>query len=849
MTLKALWGNFLTGEISEANVLKLNATGNSFVKDINAQDRLTLSISKKGLGVADWNSILSEASTLIALVDDSKAWDEPGAVLGGGMLNKISGRVGDSLILQVMGLREYLAALICNPKLSGTYSNPNSGAVFSGTTWRGVMAAIMTYITTIPRTPKMFGPIDQAGDAGTGVQRPVLFSDGVFFADLLDSIRDRESPSGIEYLFPLRWTSPQKNKMEFITKLGTDENPQINFDADPVVIPLATVSEFKSIDFSLTISTEQMANRVLAQSKMGDFETGSGADLTSFSVDNGKPLLDSWYNLGQELETVDELGIYAVAQLDDLKTAKGSAEYSLIGEPAEWINHMGKKLIFQGEAGTEAEGYNITVRMTGLTFSPDSKVIKLQLMLPSPRYPRLPSDTSKKKSATNPSFAPISGGATLPNAKPGKYVPVSGVVKDEPEAPPASAIDSNDYTKNRITTGQYHTLAISQDGKLYSWGRNFSGALGVPEDENYVAESPRQVGTDADWAAVFANGQTSHAIKNDGTLWSWGANIYGRTGLGLDSSIPMVMSPAQTNIKDIKHIYFYASSVWVIKTDGTLWYTGYPQITEGGAAQATAFTKLGTKSNWVKLDYTPMAEASLLITRLDAAGVLWDENGAAITAPVGFKDFTILANNNNNHPEPWYLAIGIDNQLYSWGLGYHDANGILSQKNSPTVTTAVTDIYSFLQIGDSISKMPSSAFIVKNDGKLWRMGSDNDFTKTVFPPQEVAVDSGIDFKKLTYARAVNRANSGGQLFVISENGELWGLGRGNFGTGNSDILYTTLTKLSEETIWKRLRADTARVLAVLNDDMYVTGDNSYGHLGMGSRGQYYSSWTIQPSST
>lgn len=586
MTFKVLYGDFLTGAINENQELPVVGSSSSFTRDINAQDKLTLTVSKHKLGVPDWSSILSEASTLIAWVDDSKAWNDPDAVLCGGMLNKIAGKVGSSLTLQVMGLREYLAALICNPKLSGTYSNPNSGVVFGGSTWRGIYVAVMQFIQTIPKTPQIFGNISGIGEAvadGGTFTRPVLYGDGVIFADLLDSLRDNESDRGTEYLFPLRWASAAKDAMVFDTIIGSDTNPQINYE-QTITIPLAKVSDFKSIEFSLSISTEQMANRVIAQSKQGNFDTSDGADLTSFSVDNGKPLLDLWYNVGQELPSVDSLATYANARLDDVKEPKGTATYSVIGEPGEWFRNIGKKIQFIGEAGTEAEGYSRTLRLTGVNGSIESKSLQLDLMLPAARYPKLPSDSSKKKMDWNdPSELPIGatgpGGVGLPsNSGVGKYVPPAGIIRD-PVAPPPK---SPNYEPNLWST-IYTSLAIlewdtvNRGGKLFTWGDdNSSGQLGYG-NTNASLRPQQEALLGTDWIACQAGQGASIGVrkaggsKTQGTLWLWGTY----------KSAPKTTVPAQVGTGTDWVAVCYASTTafgdstgWgflALKADGTLW--------------------------------------------------------------------------------------------------------------------------------------------------------------------------------------------------------------------------------------------------------------------------------------
>ncbi|MCL2680796.1 MAG: hypothetical protein FWF11_04985, partial [Coriobacteriia bacterium] len=80
-----------------------------------------------------------------------------------------------------------------------------------------------------------------------------------------------------------------------------------------------------------------------------------------------------------------------------------------------------------------------------------------------------------------------------------------------------------------ISAGWNHSLVIKSDGTLWSWGFNGSGktGLGIPTYSTQLV--PAQVGTATDWTAVSAGQFHSLAVRSDGTLWAWGSNANGRT--------------------------------------------------------------------------------------------------------------------------------------------------------------------------------------------------------------------------------------------------------------------------------------------------------------------------------
>jgi alpha-tubulin suppressor-like RCC1 family protein len=125
----------------------------------------------------------------------------------------------------------------------------------------------------------------------------------------------------------------------------------------------------------------------------------------------------------------------------------------------------------------------------------------------------------------------------------------------------------------QISAGYVNTAAIKNDGTLWTWGRNNYGQLG----DNTIVDKSSPVQTvvfGTNWKQVFSGREYTAAIKTDGTLWCWGKNINGQLG---DSTIVSKSSPVQTiafgtNWKQASCGYAHIAA---IKTDGTLWTWGF----------------------------------------------------------------------------------------------------------------------------------------------------------------------------------------------------------------------------------------------------------------------------------
>ncbi|MEI6090253.1 MAG: T9SS type A sorting domain-containing protein [bacterium] len=117
-----------------------------------------------------------------------------------------------------------------------------------------------------------------------------------------------------------------------------------------------------------------------------------------------------------------------------------------------------------------------------------------------------------------------------------------------------------------------HSLAIKKDGTLWAWGRNNYGELGDGTTIN--KKSPVQIGSENDWKFVYSTVNRSYAIKKNGTLWAWGDNQVIPLG---DSTIvsAKVLAPIKIGKdNDWESISGLGYHMVGIKIDGTLWTWG-----------------------------------------------------------------------------------------------------------------------------------------------------------------------------------------------------------------------------------------------------------------------------------
>nr|XP_054770792.1 probable E3 ubiquitin-protein ligase HERC4 [Lytechinus pictus] len=87
-----------------------------------------------------------------------------------------------------------------------------------------------------------------------------------------------------------------------------------------------------------------------------------------------------------------------------------------------------------------------------------------------------------------------------------------------------------------VCCGRQHFLALSADGRVYSWGWNGDGQLGIPKKKGKHLECPKprliKSISDVGVVQIACGNDHSLALTRDGRLFSWGFNRRGQLGVG-----------------------------------------------------------------------------------------------------------------------------------------------------------------------------------------------------------------------------------------------------------------------------------------------------------------------------
>lgn len=124
-----------------------------------------------------------------------------------------------------------------------------------------------------------------------------------------------------------------------------------------------------------------------------------------------------------------------------------------------------------------------------------------------------------------------------------------------------------------ISAGGAFSLSLGSDGNLWAWGRNPYGQLGIGTTKN--ESTPVQVPIDAELIDIAAGGVHALGLDAEGQVWGWGNNELGSTGVAApEHQLRPVIVP------DFDRVIAVATGgqSMALRDDGTVWVWGAAQF-------------------------------------------------------------------------------------------------------------------------------------------------------------------------------------------------------------------------------------------------------------------------------
>jgi len=246
-------------------------------------------------------------------------------------------------------------------------------------------------------------------------------------------------------------------------------------------------------------------------------------------------------------------------------------------------------------------------------------------------------------------------------------------------SPPVQTSGISDMTA--VAAGLYHSLALKSDGTVSAWGFNGSGQLGngTAAESASLPTTVSQVSGFENIIAVAAGAEHSVALKDNGTVWTWGKNDKGQLG---KEGIALSKEPVWVSgISDVKFIAAGAYHTIALTNNGTLWAWGWNE-----------YKQLGISTEPVNFSSKPEALPGLSNIKAAAGGtyhslVLANDGtvrqwGGSDSAPVQVSNLSDVREIASG--EAHFIALIGDGTIRVWGRNNQGqfGNGTLSAVDS-----------------------------------------------------------------------------------------------------------------------------------------------------------------------
>jgi alpha-tubulin suppressor-like RCC1 family protein len=288
-----------------------------------------------------------------------------------------------------------------------------------------------------------------------------------------------------------------------------------------------------------------------------------------------------------------------------------------------------------------------------------------------------------------------------------------------------------------VAAGDMHSVALKNDGTVWAWGLDLYGQLGDNQANSFIvngyntpcAPFPVQVIGLSGIQSIAAAGYHSLAVDSSGNVWKWGSLMSSVDGIQFQ--------PAQvTSIQNAAKVAAGYHHCLVLDSTGNVWTWG-----------DNAYGQLG--------DGTTSARSSSNPYKVPLSGIV-----------------AIAAGNANSY------ALDFSGKVWAWGAGKNNGDGGSATDKTPVPVQNLSNVV-------DITAGALAGYAMENDNSVWAWGHNNSeigngstggffsyqliparTTTTGFTPVSLATGSSGQFCLLTASDYTLRAwglNGSGQL--------------------------------------------------------------------------------------
>ena len=284
----------------------------------------------------------------------------------------------------------------------------------------------------------------------------------------------------------------------------------------------------------------------------------------------------------------------------------------------------------------------------------------------------------------------------------------TGLPRYDNWATPARVVGLSGVTA--LAGGREARYALRADGTVWAWGDNFFGELGNGWRGGRSAVPMRVTGLSG-VTAIATGWDSAFALRADGTVWAWGANLLGELGNG--TYVPSVVPVRVPGLTGVTAITAGPFTVNAVRADGTLWEWG--EDAAGGSLVPVRVPGL--------TGITAAARDGVLSYALRDDGTVWTTWTAPAQVP-GLTGVTAIAAGDITG-----YALHADGTVSAWGDNRYGqfGNGVTCNPSTHAGCSSSTPVrVSGLTGVSALAAGASAAYALRADGTAWAWGRDDD---------------------------------------------------------------------------------------------------------------------------
>jgi alpha-tubulin suppressor-like RCC1 family protein len=281
-----------------------------------------------------------------------------------------------------------------------------------------------------------------------------------------------------------------------------------------------------------------------------------------------------------------------------------------------------------------------------------------------------------------------------------------------------------------VSAAENYTLVLKDDSTVWGVGQNNHGQIGIGSFVGSTlttqVHGPGNVGFLTGITAIATGFGHAVALKSDGTVWTWGFNMYGQIGNGTNTNcnVPVLVS----SLSGIVSIGAGLHQSFAIKNDGTVWVWGCNNMGQLGLGnltnsnipiQNTLLTSIVAIAGGWRHGIALKNDGTVLAWGVNQYGQLGNGNFVDSSVPVPVNGLTgIIAIDCGHHHS---LALKSDSIIWSWGHNNWGqlGDGTYVDRNLPVPVNVLTQVTEFSAGG-------YFSLAIKINGTAWSWGENNE---------------------------------------------------------------------------------------------------------------------------